>query len=885
LYVDLQEARLLPQVKEALSSLHNVLLSRVRVSQNDSGTRIVLDLRHGVGPTSVSMQTDPPRLIIELKRPTKPMRGAPEYAHAKLGPEFPGGTPPLLRHDAGFPDAGHPSPAVAPEASTMAPAEKPSSAATPVGMPTEPAGSARVLRIPKISRAPKLQDFLNGTPREAEVRISDFRQYQPGDGVPASQNTNVYLSYDDNNLYVVFECRDETGKIRGRPVHRDEIADDDQVLVYLDTFHTRQRAYVFAANPLGVQQDGVVVEGEDEPDFNFDTLWYSEGRPTAQGYIVWISIPFKSLRFSSQPVQTWGIALGRSVIRKTETSFWPYITQRVNGFVAQMGTLEGLEQISPGHNMEFIPYLTYTGSHYLDTNRPAYMSTDRGRGGIDSKVVLKDALTLDVALNPDFSEVESNDPQVTVNQRYEVFFPEKRPFFLENASFFQTPINLFYSRRIADPEFGARLTGTIDRWNIGVLAANDRAPGRLLEPSDPLFERGTDIGVLRLQREFGEQSNIGLLATSRDFGSSSNRVFSMDTRLKLSPNWIFAGQAIRTETRNQDRTHQSGAGYLAELLHTGRHFTYSGNYTDLSPDFRSPLGFVRRVNIRQINQGAGFFWRPTGHRILYFGPSAAGSIDWDRKGILQDWFASVDFGLYVTGQTEFKVTRSKSFELLSGPISPTAGINPDDTVDTGTNGGGPRLGFRKDASSIEFSTASLRWLGIYTFYSQGTGVNYSPGPGLAPFLGNTRDGTVTLTFRPAPRIRFDQMYIYSRLGARAGFTPTRVPASAAVYNNHLVRWKTNIQFTPALSLRAIIDYNALLSNEALLAEEGYKKITGDVLLTYQLNPGTALYVGYTNSYENLALDPSEPSGLRRTMLPTVPMGRQIFIKLKYLFRF
>jgi hypothetical protein len=324
---------------------------------------------------------------------------------------------------------------------------------------------------------------------------------------------------------------------------------------------------------------------------------------------------------------------------------------------------------------------------------------------------------------------------------------------------------------------------------------------------------------------------------------------------------------------------------LAELLHSGRHFTYSSNYTDLSPDFRSPLGFVRRVNIRQINQYADYLWRPEGHRVLYFGPSANGLINWDRKGVIQDWLASLDFTVYLTGQTEFKVTRSRSFELLSGPISSAAGINPEETVDTGTNAGGPRLGFRKNASSVNFSTAWLRWLGISAFYSQGTGVNYSPGSGLAPFLGNTRDATVTLTLHPAPRIRFDQMYIYSRLGARAGFTPTGVPSSAAVYNNHLVRWRTNIQFTRALSLRTIVDYNALLSNAALLEAEGYKRITGDVLLTYQINPGTALYVGYNNSYENLALDANEPSGLRRTLLPTIPTNRQIFVKLNYLFRF
>jgi hypothetical protein len=735
LYVDLFNTRVKPHVSERLASFHDALLSRVRIGQNESAARMVLDLNPAVKRTLVSMESDPPRLVIKLKGRFKFAPGDP----ASSGPELPpalleapalssfeisvGAAVPEWLNSARFQNLPAETKPQPPSTATAPATVQPSPAATRPTKTPLALESSRILRIPRVSRAPKLQDFLIGTPREAEARITDFRQREPGDGVPATQKTTAYLSYDETNLYIVFECQDEPGKIRGRLVHRDAIADDDQVLVYLDTFHTRQRAYVFATNPLGIQQDGVVIEGEEEPDFSFDTLWYSEGRRTAQGYVVWMSIPFKSLRFSSAPVQTWGIALGRSVIRNSESSFWPYITQRIEGFVPQMGTLEGLEQISPGHNMEFIPYLTYIGSHYLDTNRPAYVSTERGRGGMDSKVVLKDALTLDVALNPDFSEVETNDPQVTVNQRYEVFFPEKRPFFLENASFFQTPINLFYSRHIADPQFGVRLTGTVDRWNIGVIAANDRAPGHSLDPSDPLYQRETDIGVLRIQHEFREQSNIGVLATSRDFGSSSNRVFSMDTRLKLSPNWVFAGQAMRTDTRNQDHTHLLGAGYLAELSYTGRHFTYSGNYTDLSPGFRSPLGYVRRVNIRQINHYAGYFWRPQGRGVLAFGPGATGLIDWDRKGVLQDWIARLYFTVYFKGQTEFKVTRSQSFELLSGRVSPTAGINPEDTVDTGTNAGGLRLGFRKKASSLEFSTAWLHWLGIATTYSQGTGVN------------------------------------------------------------------------------------------------------------------------------------------------------------------
>lgn len=184
---------------------------------------------------------------------------------------------------------------------------------------------------------------------------------------------------------------------------------------------------VFLANPLGIQLDGVTGEGQDD-DYSFDTLWHSEGRLTADGYVVRMAIPFKSLRFSNAPAQTWGIAFGRIITRNNETSFWPYITRRIASFGTQVATLEGLERISPGRNLQFIPYGTFTSARFLEAGQSDLASDTLGRAGLDGKMVLHDAVTVDLTLNPDFSQVESDEPQVTVNQRFEVFFPEKRPF-------------------------------------------------------------------------------------------------------------------------------------------------------------------------------------------------------------------------------------------------------------------------------------------------------------------------------------------------------------------------------------------------------------------------------------------------------------------------
>lgn len=714
------------------------------------------------------------------------------------------------------------------------------------------------IRIPRVSRPPKLEDFLNGTPRDAETVVTDFRQYNPHDGAPVSQKTSAYLSYDDRNLYVIFVCKDQPDKIRARMARREDVFNDDMVTVYLDTFHDHQRAYSFGANPLGIQADLIVTEGQ-RPNLSFDALWYSEGRLTADGYIVWMAIPFKSLRFPRSFNQTWGIALNRSIIRDNEFSYWPYITPRVRSFVGQLATLEAIERVSPGRNIQFIPYGTLTRGRFLGANAagiPEFKIESEVRGGMDAKLVVRDAVTIDVAINPDFSQIESDEPQVTINQRFEVFFPEKRPFFLENAGFFQTPESLFFSRRIVDPLFGVRLTSKFGLWNIGGLLVDDRAGGQTSAQGDS----PAAIGVVRIQREFAKQSSIGLLATSRTVASSVNDVISLDARLRLDPNWVFSGQLVESYTRQPNASKLSGLAIFAELSHSGRHFNYAGRYLDRSPGFRSELGFTPRVDIRQIEQMSDYRWRPKNRAVASFGPAASVVVNWDRRGRVQDWLSSLGFGIDLVRLTTLTVNRSESFELFQD------------------------RGFRKNSTSATFSTDWFKGLGIVALYSRGIGVNFFPASGLAPFLANSSDGRLGITLRPTPRLRIDQTYVYSRLSNRKDLMLVGAPASASIFNNHLLRSKFNYQFTPRLSMRAILDYAAVLPNSSLVSLERTKRLTADFLCTYLVNPGTALYAGYSDRYENLALDPTMPAMLHRTISPITSTGRQFFVKLSYLLR-
>jgi hypothetical protein len=768
------------------------------------------------------------------------------------------------------------------------------SAQTPA-VPPPNAAKIPLSKIPRVHRAPKLEDFLENRPREAELTVTDFRQNSPGDGTPATEPTTAYLSYDDKNLYAVFVCGDEAGEVRAHLSKREDSDQDDGVGLLLDTYRDFHRAYYFFSNPLGVQTDAIYTEGQGY-DFSFDTLWDNTGRVTSDGYIVFFSIPFKSLRFYSVPEQTWGVALYRVILRKSEYDYWPYVTQRVEGLTQQFAPVAGLENVSPGRNIQLIPYGLLASDHFLNQPIPAngatpappprFMDRFEHRAGLDAKFVAKDSLTFDVTLNPDFSQVESDDPQVTINQRFAVFFPEKRPFFIENAGFFITPINLFFSRQIADPQFGTRMTGKLGNWTLGALVIDDRQPGRRFT-SGPFNTRAAD-GVVRVTREFGKQSYIGGFFSSRDFADTSNRVASLDARLKFSKNWVVDAQAVHTWTRQNkiagfdclsfaDLTKgvgsQQGNALWADASYTGRNFNFSTNYNDFSPNFCTELGFVNRIDIRQNNALGSYLWRPKEGKVVDFGPGFSETVDWDHNGVLQDWQAVAVFQVELTKQTTLSVSRGEAYERFDN------------------------IGFRKHSGYVLASTQPYKWISFSARYTQGIGENFFPARGLLPFLGDTRRVNFGFSLRPSSRFRLDETFIYSKLGTRAGSTPAGSAPGHNVFNNYLNRTKLNYQFTKELSLRLILDYNATIANASLLDLQtnlgGFdggpivptKQFTTDVLFTYLLHPGTAVYLGYNNGYTDLTLHPGAPPFVTAQGAPNNSTSRLFFVKLSYLLRF
>ena len=688
-----------------------------------------------------------------------------------------------------------------------------------VACPVLAAGAEKpTVTIPRVNEPPVLSRYLDGTTTPPGVRITGFVQREPGDGVPSSVETTVYLSYDQSHLYAVFICKDDPGKVRANMTKREAILGDDVVAIIVDTYNDGRRAYQFIVNPLGIQLDGITAEGQDD-DYSYDTLWQSDGRLTAEGYVVVIKVPFKSLRFSNAPAQTWGVAVGRIIPRANETSFWPYITRRIAGFGQQLATMDGLQGISPGRNLQVIPYGDFATAKIVD-EAGVRVTEHAARAGVDGKAVIRDALTVDMTVNPDFSQVESDEPQVTVNQRFEVFFPEKRPFFIENAGYFESPQNLFFSRRIADPGVGVRLTGKARGWAFGVLGVNDEEPGREYEAGDPRSGKLAGVGVFRVQREFARQSYIGGIVTDREFGPAANRVYGGDARWKLNDNWTVSGQWVGSQTIGETGDSTSGTSWIAEVSREGRGFDYMGAFTARSPDFQADLGYIRRVDMREVLQEAGYSWYPKDSRVLRVGADVEAGALWDYGGQLQDWQLEPGVEIELPGQTEVGVMYVEAFERYEGTE------------------------FRRGGGMVRAGTEWFSWLGANVHYFRGRGINYYPAEGIEPFLGTEQSVEAGFTLRPYSRLRLDLSYLYSDLSTSDESALPPGSPSGRIFTDHILRTRVNCQFTRELSARVIFDYESLSPNQALVDLEHERRFNADVLFTYLVNPWTAIYVGY-----------------------------------------
>jgi len=737
--------------------------------------------------------------------------------------------------------------------------------------------------VPLIPDELRLSDFPGMQPRpelrDKLLQITGFIQNTPSDGQPGTEKTEVWLGHTKTTFYFVFVCNDrKPGEIRGHLARRENVLNDDNVSVLLDPFQDRRRGILFTVNPAGVQADAAWTENNN-PDYSYDQVWDSDGRVTNEGWIALLAIPFRSLRFREAGLD-WGVVFMRNLPRNSEVDYWPRVSANVTGVLSQEAALHGIEGVTGSHNVQVNPYVLGQNERTLENLDPLnpYFSSRiiEGTAGGEAKAILKDKIVFDATINPDFSDVESDQPQFTVNQRFPVYFPELRPFFLENANYFATPIQLVYTRTIVHPEFGGRVTGKLGRTNIGLFVTDDREPGETVAPGDPLYKKHATAAVGRLSEDIGKGSSIGVIYTDEEFGQGWNRIGGVDFTARMSDRWTALGQMVETSTKGTvdsgtPPTYAAGLASTLQLQRNGHAFNLQSNYQDLSSGFQSQLGFIQSSNFRNDQTHATYQWYPKHRTIQNYGLETNQNVAFDHQGDRVFHYSSFDPFIFLP--------RNIVLAPIVGFNSDTVGPPNYPVLTHYTN-------FTENSGGFVARGAPFPQLNFNINAFRNGNVNYNPVAGKPPSLMNQYDSQVLITLQPMRQLTADNTYLLDR--------DHSVEDGALVYESQVFRTKINYQFTRAISARVIVEYDSTLANPAETLLLRTKQVSTEALLTWLPHPGTAVYVGYNDDLQNLdrslcnrllngACDPND------TVAPRAPQylndGRQIFIKASYLFRF
>jgi hypothetical protein len=735
--------------------------------------------------------------------------------------------------------------------------------------------------VPKFSASPVIDGKLDDEIWKSSVKLVDFSQFQPGDGAEASKQTIVYLGYDEKHFYIGIHALDDPDKVQSTVVQRDNIFGEDNVRLLLDTFNDQRRGYLIGFNPLGIQGDGIYTEGNNngnDTDMNVDILMESKGVMVSDGWTVEAKIPFKSLRYTAGKGKLWGIHVIRKISRfNNEQDSWMPINRNISGFLVQAGKLTGLDEIKGEKTLEIVPTLTFKQSGTRVSPTKFSNPPIKADYGFTLKYSLSSNVTLDAAVNPDFADVEADAPVVEANQRFPIFFEEKRPFFLEGVDIFRTPIFAVNTRQIQNPDVALKLTGKVGKNSFGIMTAVD----------DPISGNPNDekayVGVLRLKRDFGKESHYGFLATSYNFPQKRNQLGGFDVRWKIDDTRTFNAQILGTHSRNffydpnLDRS----------LYRTGNAMIYTYEFNDnrklkgwgfggvgRTRDYRADVGFTRRTNTNEIYSYAYLSSDPKPKNfIIRKRLNFNFNFQHDYQGRFQGINGNVNGnmalkgnayfggGVYTGGEKlieeEFGAKRSltrqgaffgnsdrfsnqyggwvwaeKNFgKRLFAYINYEMNFNNFD-FDFGAGGKFPRV-----------SPAALLNLNNPLDPGTGTQWNINGGANLKP----TDSWSVNLNFNKTKLTRND--------------------TGLVAFDSNIFQVRSTYQFSRFVFLRARVDYNTLSS-----------RIFGQYTFGWTPSPGKAFYVGYNDrwSYDGYEYNPRIPGFAQ--------LDRTFFIKFSYLFR-
>jgi hypothetical protein len=787
-----------------------------------------------------------------------------------------------------------------------------SAAAAPAG--ALPAAKAHAVHIPRFDKPPLIDGKVDDEVWKNAAVLGDFYQTQPGDNIAPSYQTHVLLGFDSKTLYIAFRVNDEPGKVRATVAKRDEIWDDDTVHVLLDTYNDQRKAYILGFNPLGIQSDGIVTETSEgsREDLSLDIVMDSKGSLTEDGYVVEVAIPFKSLRYEAGKGKLWGFNAVRRIRRlDNENDSWMPISRDKSGTLNQEGHVTGLEGISTERTLEIIPTFTLseTGRRVRTVSVNAINADpalrDPGRfvnlpveadPGLNIKFGITPTITLDLTANPDFAQVEADQPVLTANQRFPIFFSEKRPFFLEGADIFQTPLQAVHTRTIIDPDYAVKLSGKQGRNSFGLLLASDNAPGNFTEEerNDPevfpdiakFLHKNAYVGILRLKRDIGKENTLGLIATSYNFIERHNQLAGIDGYFRLDAQKTFSFQVLGTTSRGlffgpelNDSVYRTGnaVGYYWNLDKTGRHIGYTFQGQGRTRDYRSDVGFVRRTN---TNYQGSFFRYSTDPKpkakLISWRVIGGTEVNYDWRGRMQNLGGFTNIGFDLTKQTFFNVGYNEFYERLfeeefgaKRTMSQPGAFFGDDS-ERSTRGravhGFFGTNFSKRFSSFIFAGHRRN---VFDF-DFGAGPRFprvsraglvDPDAPLDPGPANTFDLGVSVEYKPTAALRVSLDYNRNRFN--------RNDTGRLVFIDNIYSFKSTYQFTRFVFVRARLDYDSLGSS-----------VRGQYLFGWTPNPGTAFYAGYNDDLNYNGFSPftnHAERGFHRN-------GRTFFIKTSYLFR-
>ncbi|HEX8247654.1 MAG TPA: DUF5916 domain-containing protein [Pyrinomonadaceae bacterium] len=777
-----------------------------------------------------------------------------------------------------------------------------------------PREKAEPVRVVKFPASPVIDGKLDDEVWKSAQVLKDFYQTSPGDNIAPSKPTEVMVGYDEKHLYIAFRCFDEKDKIRASLAKRDSVTGEDNVRVWLDTYNDQRRAYVLAFNPFGIQQDGIYTEGQGA-DFSVDIVMESKGVIEEWGWSVEIKIPFKSLRYSAGKGKLWGFNAARNIDRfNDEFDQWLPDDRNISGFLVKHGKLSGLDEIKTERTLEIVPSITVseTGRRFKAreiaagrfVNQPIKQDI-----GVTMKYTITPNITLDAAYNPDFAEIEADALVVTANQRFPIFFQEKRPFFLEGADIFNSPLQIFYSRNIVDPDYAAKLTGKVGKNSFGLMVASDNAPGNYTEeerndPSvrpriDEFVDENSLFAVLRIKRDFGKNNNVGFFGTFRSFPEQRNLVGGFDGNFKFTDKLISTFQVVGTHSRrcffdatfeptleplqaqrnreicgtgSTNQTSSNGATFNNYRTGNGLGYYWNLDYTEKnrgwfvevggrSKDYRAESGFTRRVNTNFVFAANRLSTNPKPkEKIIRIDWRQFSGINYDWKGRLQDLNFGTNFNFALQRNTFVSVESGVSLERI---FEEEFGLKRSATREFGAFTGAPERSVWQHYASGNLNTTPVKRLSfgmflghIFNAYDFDFGHRpQNPGP------GRQFDAEIFGEVRPIDPLRISLSYRKSRL--------VRNDNNVRTFDSDIIALRSTYQFSRFTFTRFRLDYDSLNQN-----------FSGQALFGWNPSPGTAFYVGYNDNFNYNGFNPFtnnlEP-GFQRN-------ERRFFIRASYLFR-